>query len=65
MVLAYVPLTGTQASCTNRIAGGARTFSATYSGDGSFASATGNVSMSANTPSDEIHYSSFEVLQGN
>jgi DNA-binding beta-propeller fold protein YncE len=64
-VLADVPLAGAQATYTNRISGGAHTFSAKYSGDGSFTSASGNVSVSANTPSDEIHYSSFEVVQGN
>jgi DNA-binding beta-propeller fold protein YncE len=64
-VLAAVPLSGNQASYSNRIGGGAHDFSAVYSGDGTFATATGTSSTSVTTPADAIYYGNFEILQGN
>lgn len=64
-VLANVSMTGSNASYSNRIRGGAHSFSAVYSGDGTFASATANASVSAVTPPDDIFYDSCEVLPGN
>ena len=63
--LASVPLNGAQASYSNRIGGGTHSFSAVYSGDGTFATATGSASVSVNTPADAIYYGNFEVAQGN
>ena len=64
-VLADVPMISNQASYSNRISGGTHNFSAIYSGDGSYASATGTVSVNASTPADSVFYNSFEVPAGN
>ncbi|MGA9332882.1 MAG: 6-bladed beta-propeller [Rudaea sp.] len=63
-VLANVPLNGNEASYSNRIIGGAHQFSAIYSGDGGYASASGNSDVSASVPADDIFYDSFEVPPG-
>jgi hypothetical protein len=63
-VIAEVPLSGNSASFTNALAAGMHSFSATYSGDGNYATSNGTASVSVTKPSDDIFYNGFEVPPG-
>lgn len=64
-VLALVPITGNQASYTNSFAGGTHNFSAVYSGDGTYASGSGNDTVDIGKPADDVFYNGLEVPPGN
>ncbi len=64
--LAIAPLDSNHhATYTNALAGGTHHFSAAYSGDGSYASASNSATVSIAKPSDDIFYDGLEVLPGN